>query len=89
MTTVLGLFEGGVMGFPWEGAKCYAEGGMVELKSFLRSKDTRCDQVAIPFFSTVARKLPTVLAGGYYEAIEGRATNRYSSGASNQYWFAS
>lgn len=38
------------MGFPWEGAKCYAEGGMVELKSFLRSKDTRCDQVAIPFF---------------------------------------
>ena len=38
------------MGFPWEGAKCYAEGGMVELKSFLRSKDTQCDQVAIPLF---------------------------------------
>ena len=72
MTTVLGLFEGG-MNFPWEVAKCYAEGGMVELKSFLRGKDTRCDSVAIPLFSAVSRKLPTVSAGGYYEAIEGRA----------------
>lgn len=54
---------------------------MVELKSFLRSKDTRCDQVAIPLFSTVSRKLPTFLAGGCYEAIEGRATHHYSSGA--------
>lgn len=44
------------MGFPWEGAKCYAEGGMVELKSFLRSKDTRCDQVAIPLFFYCGQK---------------------------------
>ena len=44
------------MGFPWEGAKCYAEGGMVELKSFLRSKDTQCDQVAIPLFFYCGQK---------------------------------